>query len=402
MPTLESWNQLTPRARPRSWFNSLQSAMLDLTWSSDASLAVSAPTGAGKTVLFELAILRMLQSAGSVDAAGRFLRRPASVKAVYIAPMRAIVQERLDDWSRRFGSLGLKCMEVTGDSNVSVSDLREVDIVLTTPEKFDSVTRKNSDRGSMAFFADIALLMIDEVHTLGDDRGPALEAVVCRLKSLSRLPSLQGTPLARMRCLAVSATIPNVRDVGAWLGAPPQGCASFGDEYRATPLDITVHGYNASSNDYLFERNLKYYLFPIAARYSEGKPVLVFCASRKGAEEAAAKLAEDVPPGAVRARAAVRFALQAVLSLHIPAHIRTLGRACAMGHLTLGSAQPQPPPSWPPPLQQWRRPPWAHACAAAWATTAQGCPPATAPRWRRSFGQALFPCCAPPARWLRG
>ncbi len=132
----------------------MQSELLDLAWGSDTSLAVSAPTGAGKTVIFELAMLRMLQTAGCVDASGRFVRRPGLVKAVYVAPMRvrccrphawrtplnyyciplrrqAIVQERLKDWSARFGVLGLTCVEVTGDSaaDVSTSDMRAADIM---------------------------------------------------------------------------------------------------------------------------------------------------------------------------------------------------------------------------------------------------------------------------------
>lgn len=35
---------------------------------------------------------------------------------------------------------------------------------LTTPEKFDSATRRNKDRGGMSFFADISLFMIDEAR----------------------------------------------------------------------------------------------------------------------------------------------------------------------------------------------------------------------------------------------
>lgn len=164
------------------------------------------------------------------------------------------MQERLADWSSRFGAqLGLNCVEMTGDNaNVSWSELAEADIILTTPEKFDAVTRRV--QGGMSFFSDIALFCIDEVHILGDERGPALEAVVSRLKLLSRLPSLAGTPLSRLRLLAVSATIPNVADVGAWLGAPRGFSPSFGDEYRACALEVKVHGYNAAKSDFLFER----------------------------------------------------------------------------------------------------------------------------------------------------
>ncbi len=65
-----------------------------------------------------------------------------------------------------------------------------------------------------------------------------LEAVVSRLKLLAALPSLAGAALGRLRFCAVSATIPNVADVGAWLGAPPGHAPAFGDEYRACALDV--------------------------------------------------------------------------------------------------------------------------------------------------------------------
>ena len=185
------------------------------------------------------------------------------------------MQERLVDWSARFGALlGLNCVEMTGDTaTVSWSELAEADIMcvrlapriasfrassdalrrsMTTPEKLDSVTRRA--QGGLSFLSDIALFCIDEVHILNDERGPALEAVVSRLKLLSRLPSLAGTPLSRLRFVAVSATIPNVSDVGAWLGAPRGFSPSFGDEYRACALEVKVHGYNAAKSDFLFER----------------------------------------------------------------------------------------------------------------------------------------------------
>ena len=43
---------------------------------------------------------------------------------------------------------------------------------------------------------------------LNEDRGATLEAVVSRLKMLSRLPTLQQSPISRLRFVAVSATIP--------------------------------------------------------------------------------------------------------------------------------------------------------------------------------------------------
>ena len=76
---------------------------------------------------------------------------------------------------------------LAGDSDISqLKELQDADIILTTPEKFDSLTRKRKDSGGMSFFGDIALVLIDEVHLLNESRGAALEAIVSRLKMLAR------------------------------------------------------------------------------------------------------------------------------------------------------------------------------------------------------------------------
>lgn len=66
----------------------------------------------------------------------------------------------------------------------------------------------------MGFFGDIALVLIDEVHLLNDPRGAALEAIVSRIKMLARNPTMKSYSLARVRFVGVSATIPNIDDLG--------------------------------------------------------------------------------------------------------------------------------------------------------------------------------------------
>lgn len=76
------------------------------------------------------------------------------------------------------------------------------------------MTRYRIKDGGLSFFGDIALVLIDEVHLLNDPRGAALEAIVSRIKMLARNPEMKLSPLARVRFLAVSATIPNIDDLG--------------------------------------------------------------------------------------------------------------------------------------------------------------------------------------------
>eukprot|EP00898_Chlorokybus_atmophyticus_P002457 jgi/Chlat1/3211/Chrsp22S03497 len=248
----------------------------------------TAPTGAGKTVIFELAILRVYSKYVRPD--GSFMRNTsAREKVVYIAPLKALVQEKQKEWQTKFsGQLGLVCKELTSDSDVGHhTELSEADIILATPEKFDSITRKHKDRGGMSFFGDIALLLIDEVHILNDSRGPAVEAIVCRLKLMSKFPALREMPVARLRFAAISATIPNVHDIGEWLGASGRGIKSFGEELRPVKLITIVNGYPPAKNDFMFEKKLEYYLLDVIVEHSRGKPALVFCSTRKGSEDAA-------------------------------------------------------------------------------------------------------------------
>lgn len=54
---------------------------------------------------------------------------------IYIAPSKALVQEKVRDWNQKFGSWGVSCLELTGDNETyNVKYIQEADIILTTPE----------------------------------------------------------------------------------------------------------------------------------------------------------------------------------------------------------------------------------------------------------------------------
>ncbi|XP_065878318.1 DExH-box ATP-dependent RNA helicase DExH17 isoform X2 [Euphorbia lathyris] len=272
------------------YFNSLQSECFPVCFHSDVNMVISAPTGSGKTVLFELCILRLLSR---FISEGRFIHIKGTLKTIYTAPSKALVQEKLRDWNQKFGSWGINCLELTGDNEFyNIKTVQEADIILTTPEKFDAVTRYRIKDGGLSFFSDIALLLIDEVHLLSDPRGAALEAIVSRIKMLSRNPEMNSSPLSSVRLLAVSATIPNIEDIAEWLDVPVQGIKRFGEEMRPVKLTTKVFGYTPAKNDFLFEKRLQNYIFDILMQFSRGQSALVFCSTRKGAQEAAQRLSQ--------------------------------------------------------------------------------------------------------------
>jgi ATP-dependent DNA helicase HFM1/MER3 len=176
-------------------FNHVQSEMAHVLANSDDNVIVSAPTGAGKTALFEMAMARLF----SGNSTGRHVRNDklgkmvASVskvrKVVYIAPNKALCEERQSDWSKRLVDIDPRiiCTTITGDAKASscYADIASAHLILTTPEKWDSITRRWNDQ--FVLLSSFKLVLIDEVHLIGEkERGGCLESVICRMKTIQR------------------------------------------------------------------------------------------------------------------------------------------------------------------------------------------------------------------------
>lgn len=275
----------------------MQSRSFDAVFNTHDNVVLAAPTSSGKTAVLELAILRnLLLHQESGESAG--LRG----KAVYLAPLRSIVSEVGADWTRRLGRVGLNVTVLLSDgrSTSRQSDmeaLRQADVVCTTPEKFDAMTRVWESNA--ALMGQIDLLLIDEVHFVGEQRGSILEAIVARLMLAARRPQVvqASWPASRLRCVALSATLPNTKALARWLRAPQ--VLHFGDEHRPVPLRVVVQacGTCRPGKEFLFEQRLNSRLPGLIDKYSDGRPCLVFCPTRKGTVQAAKALAASFTTG---------------------------------------------------------------------------------------------------------
>jgi activating signal cointegrator complex subunit 3 len=133
---------------------------------------VCAPTGAGKT---NIAMITVLHEIGQHLKYG--VLQKDEFKIVYVAPMKALAAEMTSAFGRRLAPLGVVVKELTGDMQLTKRELEETQMIVTTPEKWDVITRKSND---MALATLVKLLIIDEVHLLNDDRGPVIETLVAR------------------------------------------------------------------------------------------------------------------------------------------------------------------------------------------------------------------------------
>jgi hypothetical protein len=158
---LEDWAQLAFKGIKR--LNRIQSAVFESAYHSQENLLICAPTGAGKT---NIAMLTLLALVGQHIRGG--VLNKALIKAIYIAPMKALAQEVVAKFSERLKSLGMVVRELTGDMQLTKREVEESQLIVTTPEKWDLVTRKGGE-GSLASI--VGLIMIDEV-SVGREEPP--------------------------------------------------------------------------------------------------------------------------------------------------------------------------------------------------------------------------------------
>ncbi|KLJ06907.1 hypothetical protein EMPG_17602 [Blastomyces silverae] len=267
---LVSTHELPDRFRsifPFPVFNAIQSKCFRPIYQGDDNFVLSAPTGSGKTAVMELAICRLVTNF-----------KDCRFKVVYQAPTKSLCSERFRDWQTKFSSLDLQCAELTGDTDpAQLRNVQSANIIITTPEKWDSMTRKWKDHIKLMQL--VKLFLIDEVHILKEARGATLEAVVSRMKSVD----------SNVRFIALSATVPNSEDIGAWLGKDPTTQhlpahrERFGEEFRPVKLQKFVYGYQGNGNDFAFDKACEGRLPEVMEKHSKKKPIMIFCCTRNSA-----------------------------------------------------------------------------------------------------------------------
>ncbi|KAL2755168.1 hypothetical protein ACRALDRAFT_2028351 [Sodiomyces alcalophilus JCM 7366] len=242
------------------FFNPMQTQIFHTLYHTPANVLLGSPTGSGKTVAAELAMW------------WAFRERPGS-KVVYIAPMKALVRERVKDWGARLAKpLGLKLVELTGDNTPDTRTIKDADVIITTPEKWDGISRSWQTRG---YVRQVSLVIIDEIHLLAGDRGPILEIIVSRMNYIAT--STNNT----VRLLGMSTACANASDLGNWLGVKQGGLFNFRHSVRPVPLEIYIDGFPEVRGFCPLMQSMNRPTFLAVKSHSPDKPVIVFVPSRR-------------------------------------------------------------------------------------------------------------------------
>ncbi|MEM6910526.1 MAG: DEAD/DEAH box helicase [Verrucomicrobiota bacterium] len=209
---------------------------------------VNAPTGAGKTWVFELYC------------------KQAALKgqAVYTVPTRALANDKYAEWSKAGWKVGL----ATGDR---AENLQAPVLVATLETQRERFLRRQGP----------ALLVIDEYQMIGDQRRGLNYEIVLALAS-------QATQL-----LLLSGSVANPEDVSRWLQRLGRSVRVVSVTKRPVPLDdLPAQAIEAKP-----PQALSGFLprMMVAALMADLGPILLFCPRRHEAEKIARQLASHLP-----------------------------------------------------------------------------------------------------------
>src|SRR5215813_4566838 len=211
-------------------------------------VVVQAPTGAGKTLIFEL---------WSNQGKNRG-------QAIYTVPTRALANDKLAEWRARGWEVGI----ATGD----LAENLHAPVLVATLE-----TQKNRlIRGDGP-----TLLVVDEYQMLSDpDRGLNYELAVALAPAQTQL-------------LLLSGSVANPQDVVKWLQRLGRKALLIRHDERPVPLE-EVHGNQLS---YHVPSEIRGYWPRLVAKIlaEDLGPLLIFAPRRQAAESMAADLARQLP-----------------------------------------------------------------------------------------------------------
>jgi replicative superfamily II helicase len=242
----------------------------------DVNVVCAFPTGAGKTVVAELLMEHAIRS---------------GKKAIYTAPLKALSQEKQDDWKKESHLFSkYKVSIITGDYRLTaarVDELRAADIIVLTSEMLDSRCRRMTDEKN-DWLLNVGVCVIDEAHLLTvDDRGDRLESGLMRFTLFN--------PSARL--LFLSATVSNSEELAGWAASlNKKKTMHLRSSFRPVTLKQHFVQYINSRNYHVSEKNKLEAAIAVAKKNPDDH-ILFFVHSKKAGHKLLGML-NDITPSA--------------------------------------------------------------------------------------------------------
>ncbi|MEM3791552.1 MAG: DEAD/DEAH box helicase, partial [Candidatus Micrarchaeaceae archaeon] len=227
------------------------------------SAVISSPTASGKTLIAEICM-----------ATAIIWHRK---KALYVGPMRALVSEKYEEFSKSYPFI--KSAISLGDLDSLDPWLEKYEAIFASTEKVDSLIRHG-----VSWLEDVKCIVIDEFHMIDEfSRGPVLEILITKLKRLCK----------DAQFIFLSATVGNSRELAEWVGAE-----LIESEYRPVPLyKGVVYGssvYYLERKETLLGSSKQPEIRVVEDTLANGKQAIIFYSTKKNAEAGAERIAKVV------------------------------------------------------------------------------------------------------------
>jgi pre-mRNA-splicing helicase BRR2 len=241
--------------------NSIQTQVFSSFFKSNDNIFLGAPSGSGKTLCAELAIIKVLEEYSNGHC-------------VYVSPIESMAKQRAEDWKKRFrDELSYEVNLLTGDSAADLRLLNNSHVIITNPVNWDKMSRPWR-RKNRQVVREINLFIVDDIHLIGGNQGSTLEMIV------SRMRYMENQTGNKMRFIALSTTVANYNNLADWIGATNRGRFNFPLSNRQISLDMHVSGSDINSYE---DRQIAFLkpAYSYINRYSENDPIIIFAPNRK-------------------------------------------------------------------------------------------------------------------------
>lgn len=250
------------------------------------NLIYCAPTSGGKTLVSEIVMLRRLAGDGR--------------RALFVLPYISVVSEKEAYLQSLCRSAQYKVQAFYGGSSGNFLAMERYDIAVCTIEKANSLVNALLEQPGVDPGSELSRLLgclvLDELHLLGDSqRGYLLEVLVAKVRYFAPTCQIVG----------MSATLPNVSEVAAWLDA-----RLYVTDFRPVPLyeyvvckrtvftcdeDRVPIRALEDANNLMPPTDTDGFMLAVWEALSIGNSVLVFCPSKMKCEVACSLLTKSLP-----------------------------------------------------------------------------------------------------------
>ncbi|KAG2058635.1 DNA polymerase theta/eta [Suillus hirtellus] len=215
-------------------FNKIQTQVFQALYTSDENVFIGAPTGSGKTICAEFALLRLWS-------------KREQPRAVCIEPYQEMVDQRVAEWRRKFSGL-------QGGKEI-----------------WDILSRRWRQRKNVQNFG---LLIADEIQLVGGEVSPMYEVVISRTRYVAAQTEV------KTHIVGCGVSLANARDLSEWMGAPSHAIFNFSPSSRPLDMDIHLQSFTIPRFPSLMIAMSKPAHLSIV-EHSPTKPVIIFVPSRR-------------------------------------------------------------------------------------------------------------------------